>query len=282
MRTSLLALFALTACIDADVDEATLSETSSAISVAGGAAWGTLGQSGEMLELGPTSQQTCFLSGATGDFYGWSAGAPQYVPASAEVLPSNGKWWLKTTSGKGSGVMAHAVCVNIPYGGAAKELVWSDNKPSATLPAPANRRCFLRRVWSTRGLDGFIYGIYGMTNITLSKVTIAGNHEWRLGGYVHDHVGTGGWAGATATCIDFPLTEEWTHVVAGPASGKTTTITAAHTPGTACGLTQVRGNWANPSPSAFGWLDGVNARGDGDPWRIEATNGKRATVNCVK
>jgi len=49
---------------------ASLSVTASALPVAGGARWGTAGNNGADLKLGPTNKQTCFLSGVSGSLDG--------------------------------------------------------------------------------------------------------------------------------------------------------------------------------------------------------------------
>src|SRR5262245_54935998 len=83
-----------------------LSATAFALPVAGGAKWGTPGNNGQDLKLGPTDSQTCFLSGVSGSLVGnpHVSGQPNsLLPASAEVFMSNGFWFVRTRAGVGPG-----------------------------------------------------------------------------------------------------------------------------------------------------------------------------------
>jgi hypothetical protein len=79
----------------------------SALSVSGGAAWGTPGNDGAPFNLGPVYSQTCFLAGVSGDFIGDPMN-PNYV-ASVEVYKENGWWYIKTRAGSGTGVKGYAI-----------------------------------------------------------------------------------------------------------------------------------------------------------------------------
>lgn len=288
----------LSSCVELDsvepIDDETLSETTHALSMAGGAIWGTPGNNGAALMLGNTSQETCFLSGVTGSLVGNPKipGIQGFLPASAEVFPSGGKWWVRTRAGVGPGVAAHVTCVNVPYPGSSHELNWSDNITSQGLPDAPNRHCFLRKVWATSGLNGAWFN-NTQTNITLKK----SNGWWTFhGSYVSGAGGDSLYGGATALCIDVPTSASWSFTLTGPTNANnsaSTTITLKNYypngPGVpianvGCWMTGIRGNWGSGSPNPLGWNNGVHLTRDATVspyWQLTATNGRTGHVACI-
>jgi len=114
IRLALLATAAMTtaACaVDgterASADERTVS-TSAAISTLGYAWWGTPGNNGAAHDLGSDADRTCFLQGVTGSLKGAFFGDIARV----EVVQRDGRWWLQTKAGTGTGAIAgHAAGV---------------------------------------------------------------------------------------------------------------------------------------------------------------------------
>lgn len=267
-----------------ELEEPEVSENSSEISIAGGVSWGTPGQEATPLELGSTYDMTCFLRGASGDFEGDVLKTHPYW-SEVNVYPSQDKWWVRTHAGHGTGVMAHVVCVNVPFGPSggqnysSKVFHWEDNVSNAGLPAPANRRCFLSQIWNGEGLNS------ANARIVLKKTGL----RWTMNESVVDGAGSFR-GGATAVCIDAPITAEWTFTFTGPSPGiSTTTLRNSYPNGTpvptsnvACGMTGIRGNWLNAADINFGWNDGVVAHGDSSAWRVTATSGKQASFTCIK
>lgn len=296
-RISVCLALAASGCADLDgEDEPTLEETTSEISMAGGATWGTPGNAGALLELGFTSQETCFLSGVAGSFVGnpwlWYEKGASYKPAVAEVFPSGGKWWVKTRAGTGPGVLARVVCVNIPYS-QTHELSWSNNITSSGIAAPAGRHCFLRKVWATSGLSGDTVGST-VTNLTIKK---RNGYFDMNDSYVENSGGDTEFGGATAVCIDFPATGEWNYTFIGPTnatnSASMTTYLRDYYPdgplvpitNVLCALTGISGKWVSGSPDPLGWNNGVLLNNDPSStsyWKVTATNGRVGNVQCIK
>jgi hypothetical protein len=303
MRNSIIcSLLAMAGCAELDEDslDVELSETSSEIAVGISKAFDTTDNNDGPFDIGATTSSTCFLRGLSGDVYGIprSPSNPLGLPAIADVYASNGKWWVKVRAGAGSGIKAHVQCVAVPYSPAGKEFSWSDNNDAGagSVPASANRYCFLRKIWASHGLTSFPNN---PTYITIKKVdppgpsgavfTMAGSH-------VNDSSAsaTGGFGGATATCIDFAATGVWNFATQGPGPNATGSSTVwsylrdywpdgpvVPSATAACGFTSVSSKWANPNPSAFGLDDGVVlARSSG--WFVTATNGKKAAYTCIR
>jgi len=305
MRNSIIcSVLAIAGCAELDKEspDVTLAETSSEISVGAGPARSTIDNDDGPFDIGVTTSATCFLRGLSGDFYGIPKGPvkPQGLPAVAEVFASGGKWWINVRAGTGS-AKAHVQCVNVPYAPAGKEFSWSDNNDAAagSVPASANRFCFLRKVWASQGLTSFPNS-NNPTYITIKKVdpigtatpvfTLAGSHVNDTGSS-----GTSGFGGGTATCIDFPATGVWGFATQGPGPNATGNSVVSGPlrdywpdgpvvpPGNvACGLTSVSSRWANPVPSAFGVDDGVVLLRGGTSWGVTATNGKKAAYTCIR
>jgi hypothetical protein len=263
--------------------------TASALPVAGGAKWGTPGNNGQDLKLGPASSETCFLSGVSGSFVGnpHVSGQPNsLLPASAEVFIANGFWFVRTRAGVGPGVMAHVICI---FATANRvEFTWADNLTVSGVPATPNRHCFLRKVWATSGLTG-------QTNhLTIKKV----NGQFTMNGsFVENVGGESGFGGATAVCVDIFPAAKWGFSFTGPTNAANS-ATATHTlknsfpNGTpvpvvdvGCFLTEISGKWVSGSPNPLGWNNGAFLVGDpnvSQNWQMTVSNGRQGGATCLK
>jgi hypothetical protein len=273
---------------------ASFPESAFALSVAGGGDWGTPGNNGPLLKLGPTSTQTCMLRGVSGDFFGnpglWSnSGA--FLPASAGVKEIDGFWWIETRAGAGTGVSANVICINATANRVT--FSWSNNISSQGVAATPNRHCFLQKVWATSGLSGNVGAL--RTNLTIRKVPSGSGFRFDFSdSYVENVGGDTEFGGATAVCVDIVSTAHWDFTFAGPtnaANSATNTITLRDsfpngTPvpvsNVVCFLTGIAGKWINPVPDPLGWLDGAILSNVSPNWRLTVTNGRQATVSCLR
>lgn len=254
-----------------------MSSTEHEISVAGGGSWGTPGNDGALGLLGNTSQETCFLRGVTGDLRGLAS-----LSASAEVYPDQGKWWIRTRAGTGTGVMAHVQCVNVPYDTAGGiQVTWSDGDVPKTVSTAGGRQCYLSRVKSTVGMGS------ATSRLTVTK----GASSWILDGIL---TGSGtGRGSATMVCFNAPpLTSTYNYTWTGPTPfGMSEEVmrtsyptgAALTSPEIACGLVEINHAWPN-QPISFGWNDGVVASKNASPvyWKMSASNGKGGKFRCIK
>ncbi|HYL98726.1 MAG TPA: hypothetical protein VEZ90_07205 [Blastocatellia bacterium] len=274
--------------------------TASAQFTAGGGTWGTPGNNGKDLVLGPVSTQTCFLTGISGDFNGLPAiNADPYFPgtgqpsviASAEVsMEPDGFWHMRTRAGVGAGVMAHAMCINETTN--RQTLSWEDNLASTsntTSNSTANTHCFLTKVWSTTGLSGTTPS--GKPFISLQNT----GNQVSLLGLVNTIAGDADYGGAEAVCVDFQQDSHWTFGLVGPTNSSNSATTTfplrnsfpngAPVPvaDVACGLTGVDGDWTSPNPDPVGWFDGVFVTNDvhvSPDWLATTSNGRRGSISC--
>ena len=291
LSSMVLVVAAVPGCIDpAGGEDGDVSEATSELSIAGGATWGTTGNNGPLAQLGPTSSQTCFLSGVSGDFVGnpglW--GQPgSFLPASAEVFPQNGTWFIRTKAGIGPGVLARVTCINVPYN-PNLEFSWSDNLTSTGIALAPNRHCFLRSVWATGGLSGSVLGT--RTGIQITKRA----NEFDMNDSAVENIGGDfGYGGGTAVCVDVPTTAAWGFTLTGPSSGSTTiTLRNSFPNGTpvpvanvGCFMTGITGRWVSPSPDPQGWNDGAFLIGDPSVsvnWQMTASNGRTGIASCIE
>jgi hypothetical protein len=274
---------------------ALLPATASALSVAGGATWGTPGNNGQELMLGPTNSQTCILSGVSGDFIGNPTiyGKPgSFLPASAEIIEKGGFWFLRTRAGGGTGVIVYAICINATTN--REEFSWSNNISTQGVKAAGfpNRHCFLKGVWATSGLSGQVGAL--QTNLTIKKV---GDEFDMNDSYVQNVGGDTDFGGATAVCVDIVPTAQWGFTFTGPtnaAHSATTTVTLRNSfpngapvsvANVGCFLTGIAGRWYNGSPDPLGWKDGAFLTGDpkvSPNWLMTVSNGRQGLVSCLK
>lgn len=280
---------------------ALLPPTASALDVVGGTIHSSAGNDGLDAFLGAASSQTCFLAGVSGSLVGNpTLSGKGLLPASAEVLERDGFWFLRTRTGVGTGVKAHAICIGhkpICVNGKCVvpklnrvEFPWQDNITSQGVPATPNRHCFLRRVWATSGLSGDKRNGQ-QTNLTISK---HGGEFVMNGSYVENKGGDRDFGGARAVCVDIVPTAKWEFTHIGPPnSTKTITLRNSYPNGApvpvaniGCFLTGIAGRWINPDPNPLN--DGAFLAGPvflppkSTNWQLTASNGRQATVSCLK
>lgn len=246
----------------------------------GYASWGTPGNTGSPLDLGPDNDRTCFLQGVTGDLQGAQYG----TPGSARVFQNNGRWWLQTKAGNGSGVMGHATCIPTTTG--RKYLSWPGNTGSGTsytenkrwLPqdgVSAITQCFLTEVSATVGFastDSFV---------ALQRETIwwggTGFETWTIRGYMLRQQDNSAGGTAKAVCLELWNTiGDYSWQSSSSSSGAITGAlapTSTHT----CSITKLVGNFASDPQ---GWDDGVRLFIDNGNWKAFSSTGKRIEGSC--
>jgi hypothetical protein len=275
-----------------------VSGTSGALAVvANNWAWGTPGNNGADLPIGSSATQTCFLSGVSGDFEGApfnaessSNGLPTGpIKASAEVLDMGGSYFVRTRAGTGTGVLARVTCIAATAN--RTDIFWQDNLNGTSAPANPNTHCFLKKVWATTGLGARFPPLPApRPHIAIEKV---GGFFDMNGSGVDTFFGDREYGGATAVCVDFPLTSSpWTFTFNGPSSGSTTTMLRDSFPSgnpvpvanVACGLTGIAGSWINKTNDPQGWDDGAFLTADKQSasWTMTVSNGRSGSASCFR
>jgi hypothetical protein len=265
MRITTITLLAtlFTGCFDDETPET--AEALSEITITGSWELSATTNNVPMQNIGSTANQTCFLRGVSGDLRGTPA-----QPARVEVIPQNGNWFINVKSGQGTGAKARVICVAVPYAQAV-EFSWQDNAGNQVSAANANRRCFLRSVWTSIGLAQSNSNITVESNVGFWTMTPT---SFAAGAGVNR-------AGATAICIDKPAVPLGNFTLTGPASAVTTIDTGVNTGGTVCGLTAMSGIWPNPN-ALFGVEDGVYSTSTSPTWRLTASNRKSGAWHCFR
>jgi hypothetical protein len=245
------------------------SEAVQDISIAGGATW----SSTTPLQLGPTTQQTCWLDGVMGELVG---GSTKATAALASVYPYRGWWYVRTQPASGGNVTAHVKCVNVAWPGSSHEIVWTGGGASPTLPSIAGRHCFLREVWSTSGLGNTLIG-------NPQIVVEQSNGQWT---FSDSYLGGGGAdaGGGTAVCIDVATAQTWDAYYAGPVDSYSLPDNnlshAIPTQTAACGLRGIGGSWAFSGSANL--VDDANVLLGEPRWFLDVSSGKGAYVRCVR
>jgi hypothetical protein len=271
--------------------------TVSALPIAGGVTVRFDGTGSHRVKLGPTTQQTCFLSGLSGDFRGnatlYTDPIKKAISAVAEVVEEKGFWVLHLDGGTGSGVGASAICIFATANRA--ETSWADNVTGGSVPGKANRHCFLSAVFATTGFGASVWGAKSPAAISVREPN-AKSSDFVLNGVVHNVAGDQDYGGGAMRCVDFTATSQWGFTLAGPTNAvnsATNTITLRDSPtgpavpvaNVGCFLTGIVGTWASPSPDPLGLVDGVFLTGDpkvSKNWKLTASNGRTGTVRCFR
>jgi hypothetical protein len=271
--------------------------TVSALPIAGGVTVRFDGTGSHTVKLGPTTQQTCFLSGLSGDFRGiptiYTDPIKKSILAVAEVVEDKGFWVLHLDGGTGAGVGASAICIFATANRA--DTSWSNNGSGGSLPATANRHCFLSAVFASTGFGAPVWGAKKPAALSIHEPT-AKSSAFVLDGVVHNVGGDEDYGGGAMRCVDFTATSQWGFTLAGPsnaANSATNTITLRNSPNgpavpvanVGCFLTGIVGTWASPSPDPLGLVDGVFLTGDpkvSKNWKLTASNGRTGTVRCFR
>jgi hypothetical protein len=270
--------------------------TAQALSMAGGVTVSTTTNDAPDVQLGPANEQTCFLSGVSGDFVGdpFVATAPNGgsfgpVPAKASVFIKNdGFWWVRVRAGTGSGVKATVVCVNATAH--RTSFAWSDNLASTGADLLPDRRCYFSTIWATTGLSGNSGTIpnHG-TSLEIKKHA----NGWDMNDSLVQNIGgDSDFGGATATCVDLPANQAWETTFTGPPPFGSTTL-ALHDPGgslvpvsdAGCWLRGISGRWINLPFDPQGIDDGATLTNDWrvtQNWLLTISNARTATVACAR
>lgn len=225
------------------------------------------------IDLGSDANQTCFLSGVSGDLntgYQWHEGERSNV----RVFRENGRYFFEVDSGKwdqgtevGRKLGGHASCVNITTN--RQEALWTAGDwPKIIQPTASKRQCFLSGVYGTGGT-----WVSSSDNVRVKK----SEGNWVLDGTVDPDPWSGSHPAATAVCIDFPSETSlgnFTHY--GPASANVIWDSEQE----ACGLTGMEGKF-----NVNDWDNGVMLSWPASwPgwWTASVSSGKIMWSTCVQ
>lgn len=237
--------------------------------------WGTPGNNGPDLDMGPSAGRTCFLTGVTGDLEGKWKGPL----AGVWVFKSGGRWKLRTRAGVGTGVMGHAACIPTDYN--QHTFSWPGNSENSNntkvYPASGPRgltQCFLTSVTGTDGWKspnswaGLKKQDIWENGAMVPKWTLGGNLLWE-----QDNT-AGGSAGAV--CVDmWQIVSAWSWV---PWSGSPpVTGDLGPTNNRVCSIHRLKGNLA---AAPGGWLDGLRMFIQGANWKVVSQSGKGGWGDC--
>jgi hypothetical protein len=215
------------------------------------------------IDIGTSTDRTCFLSAVNGKIYGGSSFA-----TNVEVKISNGRWRLRADPGPDANayVGAGAVCINTDddrtnrvwwfksYGAPQDLGTWSIFPPT--------RACFLTAVRSSQGFDNASDEV---------KVWADPDGHWKIGG---TDSGAFDSVGGAAVCVDVS-----NQGGAGSVSGSSSIdLIDNNSGGWACALTGIGGtftanNWDGPEVV----YDSASAK-----WRLTSDTGKKGSARCVK
>jgi len=262
---------------------------------------------GAPVDLGSTSDRTCFITGINGFLVGSYVNG-NWREASVDVYVEDGRWYASTHAGADHTGATYPVppevsvaCVNVPYE-ATQHMYW-DNAGTATttnaVPWQSNRSCFLSRVAATNGLS---LASPGNRHVEITEEYIGSQLYFTLNGSFSPPIGGGPppnvWA--EAVCIDFPSFGQWDYGWGAGTNASNTVIASDYVrqsyPSGAilgandyqCGLTEVGGNHLLISPDPFVQYNqtSVSTRdifgNPTDHWRLTATNGRWFSARCVR
>lgn len=237
--------------------------------------WGTGGNDGPALDLGPSTDRTCFLQGITGELDGREDSFS--FRARASVLVRNARWVLETRAGRGSGVMGHATC--IPTVNQRRSFTWTgntvrnsqDEENEAVLASSGPlTQCFLTEVTATTGFRGVV------ANVRLDRSSTS--DPWTLGGFLVPELDGDAGGTATAVCVDIlEVVKTWKHTGPYPSGGNSGFL--YDIADTTCGVGYLRGEFAS-SPTA--WTEGARLFEQFDNWRAFASSGRTIGGHCYR
>lgn len=264
--------------------------------------------SGAPIDLGATSDRTCFITGINGFLVGSYVNA-NWREAAVDVYAEDGRWYASTHAGADNFGVPYpsppevsVACVNVPYD-QTKRMYWDNSGTMTTtnaVPWQPNRSCFLARVAATNGLS---LASPGNRHVEIIREQIGSHDYFTLNGSYSPPIGGGPppnvWA--EAVCIDFPTYGGWDY---GWGAGTNSSnnvlehevVRQWYPNGPAlgandyqCGLTAVGGNHLLISPDPFGQNNqtSVGTRDavfgtPTDQWRLTATNGRWFSTRCVR
>ena len=179
---------ALTGCVTED--ELELTETEQDLSWMTWVVYGT--SDGSELDMGPTSDRTCFLTGIRGSLSDSEAGAFRVWDAAR----GQERWKVRTkTSATALGVRVMVGCIRAVEGRVQLRVSAShdDRNPSTKIDDRPTRQCFLQNL-RTESSDGFV-----SARLERYPDWQTDRMEWSL--YLAN---TSGQTTATAVCVDVP------------------------------------------------------------------------------
>ena len=237
--------------------------------------WGTPGNNGAPLDLGPSAGRTCFLIGVSGQLRA-PQGADSATRAEVSVSQSGGHWWLKTQAGDGSGAMGHATC--IPWASNQVEFSWGGNtgggvyanENATSVPRGPFTHCFLTGVWGTVGWGG------AATHAHLREGELNSAPVWWLGGNLIKTQTYESGGGASAVCVDlFQQVGTYGWQTSNNHPGSTGWVTPESN--RVCAAHKIVGNFAHDST---GWTDGAWLFPESGWWKVFSKNGKGIFGEC--
>jgi hypothetical protein len=260
-------------------DEPALGEVESPLNLARWfASWGTT--NGPDLDLGPSTDRTCFLAGVAGNLnvgWGWDHAGRE---SEAAVWIKDSRWIMTAAGGHdyddvvmNNPVNAHAICIGtttnrvIFYTGGAGGSV---NNKVVIAPVTANRQCFLHDI------SGYS-GTWWDSNARVKVFKENGN--WVM---ESANLGTSdGIPNLGAVCVDVPA-GTWVGTGSWGASNPGVFTANIEFEGTAaaCGLTGISGPL-----KANEWDDGAMINWPASSpgtWTMRLEDGKTGFVTCVE
>ncbi len=242
------------------------------IAAQGYASWGTPGNNGAPLDLGPSNGRTCFLQGVSGQLR-----APQWAASNAQarvsVYKSGGHWWLETQAGDGSGAMGYATCIPTDYN--QRSFSWLGNtgngafadQNARSISAGPFTRCFLTSVWGTTG--------WGSAS-SYTKLWEQGGRWWLGGNLIKQQDSTSG-GGSAAVCVDiWQTSSDYGWQTSNNNSGAVAQLTPEDD--AVCSVHRLVGNFAHDST---GWSDGARLFPQTGWWKVFSSNGKGIFGECI-
>lgn len=255
---------------DADGAEAVgVSATEQAFSANWNYSWGDTKFS--KADIGTAAGRACFMSGVAGYLTTnkWPEGSSQNGAGVAINTSTNHYEIFVQPAFDGVTLQTWARCMNTTS--LTPEVTWLAGQPKAILaPVTANRRCFLTRLTTGRGL-GFEHGGFQSLN---DGVWIGNDGvNWYIDG------SQSGLVWAHARCID--VTQDFGQFFAWANEGSSSTVpTVSATNGSTCLLTQVSGKLATTND----WDAGphVTLNTAYNFFDFHAKNGNGGRVRCVR
>jgi hypothetical protein len=240
--------------------------------------WGTAGNNGADLDVGPDNDRTCFLMGIHGSLKAYPGvnGSP-FSKASAGVYRINGRWKVRTRAGHGPGVSAQVACI-LATGNRVELSVTEGDSPSSnpSVPATPNRQCFLTSVYAVgHGWDAYLSDWpFGPPGVGIDVVS----GKWVFHEWLNPNSSEQASGGASAVCVDVPMVGLKNFHSEAPANTSITKELFQNDGGWVCGLSSLLGvfmdSWSKPGAEVF--LNSTNN------WSVSIANRREVNVKCVK
>ncbi len=257
-------------------DESSAGETENAFSANWNYSWGDTKPN--TTDIGTSVGRTCFLTGVGGNFRpGGTIWDPPgaYHPAWGGVrINAQNRYEIYVSPSAGHSMIVQARCVNSAANRVTGQWnsVGADVKLGATT---AHRQCFLTEIGNI-SVNSTNTSNWAFTNTSDFVRTYHDNVNWYVGG----NLTSGGWALASAVCVDAPEHIGDYNGGLAPKPG-TSTKPLSNVAGATCGLTKVQGSLE----ASFGdWNDEVSLTvpAGSSQFTLTAKNGKAGSATCMK